>query len=458
MVDLCILLLLSSFELVGASTKEENGVAILTAANFEAVVGEHDFAMVAFYAPWCVHSQRLNKEYEYVAKKLKVDHPNILLAKVDATVESELATKHDIKGYPTLKFHKNGSWVKYNGEPKETAIYDWILRKTKEAARQLQTLNELDEFINSNVVAVVGFFEENHPSLSVFEKVADELDKHPFAWTSLPEAREKYGVTKSAHVSLFKKFDEGRADHEIELTAPTLTNFVQMESIPLIVEFSHENASDVFASPVRTHFVAFVSRTNKFEDLKNEMFPVAKNFKGKVHFLVIDTDQEDHDRILSFFGMTKDEVPAYRLINLSDDMTKYQPDDSSFTNDAMTKFIDEVLTGVRKPFLMSQEIPPKSDSSVLELVGKNYNEVVKNESVAVFVKLYAPWCGHCKQLAPIWDDLGKEFKGRDDIVIAKMDATANEAEGLRVTSFPTLKYYPKGNASVRGIVRKITVY
>jgi protein disulfide-isomerase A1 len=51
----------------------------------------------------------------------------------------------------------------------------------------------------------------------------------------------------------------------------------------------------------------------------------------------------------------------------------------------------------------------------------------------------APWCGHCKSLAPIWEELGKAFAGRDDIVIAKMDSTANEVPEVKIQGFPTLK-------------------
>ena len=56
----------------------------------------------------------------------------------------------------------------------------------------------------------------------------------------------------------------------------------------------------------------------------------------------------------------------------------------------------------------------------------------------------APWCGHCKQLAPIWDQLAEHFQNNEDVTIAKMDSTKNEVEGISIEGFPTLKFFPKG--------------
>jgi len=70
---------------------------------------------------------------------------------------------------------------------------------------------------------------------------------------------------------------------------------------------------------------------------------------------------------------------------------------------------------------------------------------VQDPSKDVLIEFYAPWCGHCKQLAPIWEELATELKTVPDLVIAKMDATANEVDGIEIRGYPTLKWFPKDN-------------
>ncbi|KAF5741541.1 putative protein disulfide isomerase [Tripterygium wilfordii] len=86
-------------------------------------------------------------------------------------------------------------------------------------------------------------------------------------------------------------------------------------------------------------------------------------------------------------------------------------------------------------------------SDVVVLTGDNFNEVVLDESKDVLVEFYAPWCGHCKNLAPTYEKVASAFKLEKDVVIANLDADKHKDLGEKygVSGFPTLKFFPKSN-------------
>jgi len=86
-------------------------------------------------------------------------------------------------------------------------------------------------------------------------------------------------------------------------------------------------------------------------------------------------------------------------------------------------------------------------TSVVILDDSNFDDIVKDETKDVLVEFYAPWCGHCKQLAPKYEQVGASFLGEPDVVIAKFDADAHKVKPgeYGVSGYPTLKFFPKNN-------------
>jgi len=94
-----------------------------------------------------------------------------------------------------------------------------------------------------------------------------------------------------------------------------------------------------------------------------------------------------------------------------------------FSPENLKKFVDAFLAGKLEVFMKSEPLPD-NDGPVKVVVAKNFKEIVHQDK-DVLVEFYAPWCGHCKSLAPIWDELGEKLSD-EDVVIANMDATAND--------------------------------
>jgi len=89
----------------------------------------------------------------------------------------------------------------------------------------------------------------------------------------------------------------------------------------------------------------------------------------------------------------------------------------------------------------------KAPSAVVDLTAFNFDSIVLDPSKDVLVEFYAPWCGHCKSLAPVYEKVAAAFANEPNVVIAKVDADSHKTLGTKyeVSGFPTLKWFGKSD-------------
>ncbi|KAL4227773.1 Protein disulfide-isomerase A3 [Mactra antiquata] len=422
-------------------------------SNFADKIDDNPIILVEFFAPWCGHCKRLAPEYEKAATTLKnADNP-VTLAKVDCTANQDTCQKFGVSGYPTLKIFKGGELFEdYNGPREADGIVKTMNSKAGPSTKELKSVADAEKFLSRPEYGVVGFFsEEGNDAYTNFKKVADSMSSEMrFAHTFNSEVSKKYGYDDN--IVLFQpkilqsKFEEAERKYNDDLAVYKIKKWISDNRVGLCGVRSVDNIKD-FKNPliVAYYDVDYVKNVKGTNYWRNRVMKVAKKLQdggSKVNFAI--SSKNDLGNELAEFGL--DSVSGDKPVVAGRDAKdqKFVMTDE-FSMDNLEKFANDLLAGNLEPYLKSEPVPEQNEA-VKVAVAKNFDDIVSDDK-DVLIEFYAPWCGHCKQLEPKYTELAEKLADEPEVVIAKMDATANDVpSSYDVKGFPTIYFKPKGGS------------
>ncbi len=333
----------------------------------------------------------------------------------------------------------------YNGGRSKDTIIEWVNKKTGPASLEVDCAKM--ESSTAEAKLAISYFGESAGAL--WDAYMDSArnpaisEKFSFFHTSDASCAEKFGASAPG-VALSRRFDESPLSFSGS-SADEIVAWAKGASVPRLITFSEDYIEPIFGDH-NDALILFTEETGQGYQAAYEQ--AAKDMAGEILFVTSGVSEGIQSRLGEFLGVGKSDLPTMRIISPKESMMKYlyEGDVASLSGEAVKSFVSDFKDGKLSPNLKSEPIPEQATTDGLTvLVGKSWDDVVKDANKDVLVKYYAPWCGHCKSLAPIWDELAKDVEGIEDLVIAKFDATANEVAGLEIRGYPTLKFYPKDN-------------
>jgi len=412
--------------------------------------------VVKFYAPWCGHCKRMAPEYEKAAKILKENDPPVPLVEVDCTTEKAVCGKYEVSGYPTLKVFRNGEKsADYSGGREANDFVKFLASQAGPASTETTDVAKYESLVNGKKHVVVGFFaDDKADGYKAFQKAADELrEKVKFTHTFSADVMKAAGQESGAIVLYRPKVMKSKFEEQVvaydkgKYTVGLVRNWVSEGVRGLAPVVGGDKQDDAgYPQIVCAYNVDYERDPKGTQYWRNRIMKVATKFEGKRLNFVVGNHQEWGQQLQEANIKTDGKTP--HCIAYDDKQTKYVMT-ADFTMDSFEAFVSDYQGGKLEAHIKSQDIVNEEGKANLDLTAKNFKSHVDGTKDA-FIKFYAPWCGHCKSLAPKWEEMAEEFVDDDSVVIAHFDADSNDLPGgFEVKGFPTIYWMPAGKPPVK---------
>ena len=328
----------------------------------------------------------------------------------------------------------------------------------------LSSQQKLEEFVDHSEPSIIGFFKQDGSDSTLRDSFVDCSQKlrikfrfaHTYQTPSslgqdgiLSESFEGDQVWLYQPLRLRSKLDTS-ALRVVSDNPDGMKEFIEDNFMGLVGIREPTNSKN-FDQIARNPQLVFYSKLDWDINLKttkywrNRILKIAKNYRDKMRFAMSDS-QTYKGELSSKYGIILTDDMQAVIQNNGRKYVMHQEREAKMSAERLNEFVEDFLEGKLKAYLKSELKPLSNSDPVKIVVGDTFEDIVLDKEKDVMVEFYAPWCGHCKSLAPKYEELAKKLENNTDVVIAKMDATANDfPEPFKVEGFPTIYWVPTGS-------------
>jgi len=422
----------------------DNETITLTDSTIEKAINQFENLIIYFYAPWCGHCKTFEPEYQKSSKILKKE--NIYLAKIDSSNNNLSAQKYKINGFPSILFFKNGVPFEFVGARSSRQLIIWARKKAGISIQVLNSKEDIENFNKNNDISLI-YFGDIEEDIKKFSDVSMIIDEYPFAIVTNISLINIY--SNNGTIVLFKHFDEKKMELK-NFNKKKIIDFIQENALPKVMLFNDRSAQYIFQ---KKHPALILFEEKDSEDWNyygNIMAQISDKIKGKIVIVMTDISEGISSRLADYVGIKEKDLPLVSILDTRKDFKKYiMKGDINYDN--ILKFFQDWEQNKLKRALKSEKEPKNNNDIVRVIVGKTFEKEVINNDKDVMLIFYAPWCNHCKEFMPKYEEAANKLKVNDKLIFAKIDGSANEVESITISGFPTLFFFPGNKKSEKPI-------
>jgi len=469
---------------------EPSEVAHLTDTTFDPFIAAHNSTLVMFYAPWCGHCKKMKPSYTETAGKMKEEEVEGKLAAVDVTKNKNLGERFEIKGFPTLKYFKDGELtfeiseregdkiMTFMKDPKEPPPppppeKDWSEEETDVVHL---TEDDFSSFLKKKKHVLVMFYapwcghcKRAKPHFTSAAAKLRDNSKVAFAGVDCT----KHNPVCQAHdvkgFPTLKYFNYGKTgvDYEFGREEKDFLAFMENPLDPKPPKHDGPTAQEQWAEYAGHQSIVHIDSVDGMEGVANAFPSLLVMFYapwcGHCQSMKPAFARAAERVITEGLGgklaavdatVARDLASKYKINGYP--TLKYFQDGAVAFDYGSGRDEDSLVDFMRDPRPPPPPPEPEPEWHTLTedvdfLTDKTFDAFVADND-NVLVMFYAPWCGFCKKIKPAYFEAAAALKASGERAkLAAVDATKERAlsDKFDISGYPTLKHFLKGGSVIK---------